>query len=145
MLRIGSRRFCLILIAIAAICLSTTAVWAQSQANTGSIEGIVSDPSGRSIPGAAVAVVNTDTNFTRKLTTDSEGFGLVRSAYMRIVNRANGEELARFDLTTEAAANTAIIFGEVYRKGGGWHFEGLGDICQGGLVGLVTHFGVTVK
>ena len=72
-------------------------------------------------------------------------FGLVRSAFMRIINRANGEELARFDLSTEAAQDTAIIFGEVYRRGAGWDFEGLGDSSRGGLLGLVKHFGVTLK
>jgi hypothetical protein len=46
---------------------------AQSQANTGSIEGTVSDPSGRSIPNASVSLVNAGTNFKRDLTTDEGG------------------------------------------------------------------------
>ncbi len=46
---------------------------AQSQANTGAIEGIVADPSGRPIPGAAVTITNVGTNFTRDLATDDEG------------------------------------------------------------------------
>src|SRR5258708_969230 len=46
---------------------------AQSQANTGSIEGTVSDPAGRGIPGAMVTLLNTGTNFTRDLTTDETG------------------------------------------------------------------------
>ena len=47
--------------------------YAQSQATTGSIEGTVSDPSGRSLPKASVSLVNTGTNFTRDLTADEEG------------------------------------------------------------------------
>src|SRR5438105_4087571 len=66
-------RLWVILIVSTAIALTTSSVWAQSQANTGSIEGVVSDPSGRPVPGASVTVLNTDTNFTRKLTTDGEG------------------------------------------------------------------------
>jgi hypothetical protein len=48
-------------------------VFAQSQANTGTIEGIVNDPSGRAVAGAQVTVTNLGTNFTRASTTDAEG------------------------------------------------------------------------
>lgn len=47
--------------------------FAQSQANTGTIEGTVIDQNGGSIPGVKVTLVNSGTNFTRDLTTDSEG------------------------------------------------------------------------
>ena len=47
--------------------------FAQSQANTGTIEGTVSDPSGRAVPNASVSIVNSGTNFTRDLKTDNEG------------------------------------------------------------------------
>src|SRR5437879_2855008 len=46
---------------------------AQSQANTGSIEGIIRDQTGAVVPNAEVTLQNTGTNFTRRLTTDSEG------------------------------------------------------------------------
>ncbi len=46
---------------------------AQSQANTGSIEGTVSDSSGAGVPGASITIQNTDTNFARKLTSDNTG------------------------------------------------------------------------
>jgi len=46
---------------------------AQSQANTGSIQGIVLDPAGSVISGADVSIQNTETNFTRRFTTDGEG------------------------------------------------------------------------
>lgn len=49
------------------------ALFAQSQANTGTIEGVVSDASGAAIPGASVSIQNVDTNFQRKLTTDDAG------------------------------------------------------------------------
>src|SRR5258706_11426130 len=54
-------------------CLAASLIHAQSQANTGSIEGTVSDPAGRGVPGAAVTLLNTGTNFTRELTTDQDG------------------------------------------------------------------------
>ncbi len=46
---------------------------AQSQANAGTIEGIVTDPAGQYIANAAVILTNTGTNLTRTLNTDSEG------------------------------------------------------------------------
>ena len=46
---------------------------AQSQATTGLIEGTVSDASGGRLPGATVTLLNTGTNATRDLVTDSDG------------------------------------------------------------------------
>jgi hypothetical protein len=46
---------------------------AQSQATTGVIEGTVSDETGGRLPGATVTLVNRGTNFTRELTTDTDG------------------------------------------------------------------------
>jgi len=52
---------------------STHPVSAQSQATTGVIEGTVADPSGGRLPGALVTLTNTETNFTREVTTDTDG------------------------------------------------------------------------
>jgi hypothetical protein len=56
-----------------AVSLLTPSIFAQSQANTGTIEGVVSDPSGKSVPNATVTLTNVGTNFTRVLATDEEG------------------------------------------------------------------------
>jgi hypothetical protein len=58
---------------VAALVLASASAFAQSQANTGTIEGVVTDPAGRSVPNASVTLVNTGTNFTRELSSDSEG------------------------------------------------------------------------
>ena len=52
---------------------ASTLVFAQSQANTGIIEGTVSDPSGQPVAKAQINITNLGTNFTRELTTDEEG------------------------------------------------------------------------
>src|SRR6266436_9019696 len=48
-------------------------MFGQSQANTGAIEGVVTDPSGSAVPNAEVTLTNLGTNFTRVLQTDQEG------------------------------------------------------------------------
>src|SRR6266478_3551168 len=48
-------------------------MFGQSQANTGTIEGVVTDPSGSAVPNAEVTLTNLGTNFTRVLQTDQEG------------------------------------------------------------------------
>ncbi|HEV8267429.1 MAG TPA: carboxypeptidase regulatory-like domain-containing protein, partial [Thermoanaerobaculia bacterium] len=47
--------------------------FAQSQAITGTIEGIVRDESGGPLPGVSVALQNTATNFEKTVITDSDG------------------------------------------------------------------------
>jgi Carboxypeptidase regulatory-like domain/TonB dependent receptor len=46
---------------------------AQSQATTGIIRGVVSDPNGGPVNGATVTMRDVQTNFTRTLTTDEKG------------------------------------------------------------------------
>src|SRR5215472_17393240 len=63
-----------LIVAVAVILLfSCGSSFAQSQANTGIIEGTVSDPSGRSVARAQITIMNVGTNFTRELTSDEEG------------------------------------------------------------------------
>ncbi|KOV71113.1 TerD family protein [Streptomyces sp. MMG1121] len=57
---------------------------------------------------------------------------------------ADGEPLARFDIKPETGAETALICGELYRRGEGWKFRALGEGYQDGLRGLATDFGISV-
>ena len=58
---------------IASLLLCAVSLFGQSQANTGAIEGIVTDQTDRAIPNAEVTITNEGTNFTRTLQTDGEG------------------------------------------------------------------------
>src|SRR5689334_15792268 len=58
---------------VGAMVFALTAAFAQSQANTGIIEGTVSDPSGKAVAKAHVTITNLGTNFTRELVSDEEG------------------------------------------------------------------------
>ncbi|MCP9954672.1 MULTISPECIES: TerD family protein [Actinomadura] len=73
-----------------------------------------------------------------------QSFGQVRNAFIRIVNRTDGDELARFDLTEDASTETAMVFGELYRHGGEWKFRAVGQGYASGLAGIAMDFGVNV-
>ena len=47
---------------------------AQSQATTGLIQGTVYDSAGAVVPGASITVRNTETGFTRTVSSNSDGF-----------------------------------------------------------------------
>ena len=72
----------------------------------------------------------------------SQNFGQVRNAYIRIVNQAGGAEIARYDLSEDAATETAMVFGELYRNGAEWKFRAVGQGYASGLAGIATDFGV---
>ncbi|UGY95023.1 TerD family protein [Streptomyces gobiensis] len=57
----------------------------------------------------------------------------------------SGETIARFDIEPETGDETALICGELYRRGDGWKFRALGQGYTSGLVGLATEFGVSVE
>lgn len=73
-----------------------------------------------------------------------QNFGMVSNAFMRIVNSADGKELARYDLSEDYSTETAMIFGEVYRHGDEWKFKAVGQGFGGGLGPLASSFGVNI-
>ncbi|MTE18878.1 chemical-damaging agent resistance protein C [Streptomyces sp. TRM43335] len=73
-----------------------------------------------------------------------QSFGQVRNAYIRVVNQADGRELARYDLTEDASTETAMVFGELYRHGSEWKFRAIGQGYASGLRGIAQDFGVNV-
>jgi len=76
--------------------------------------------------------------------TRSQNFGQVRNAFIRVVNEANNQELARYDLSEDASTETAMVFGEVYRNGAEWKFRAVGQGYASGLRGIAQDFGVGV-
>lgn len=71
-------------------------------------------------------------------------FGLVKDAYIRIINKDTGAEVAHFDLTEDASEDNAIIFGELERDGASWKFRALGSSSNGGLYQIARGMGVNV-
>ncbi|MFG2222021.1 TerD family protein [Streptomyces sp. NPDC048644] len=57
---------------------------------------------------------------------------------------AGGDPLLTFDVVPDTGEETALICGELYRRGDGWKFRALGQGYDSGLVGLATEFGISV-
>jgi tellurium resistance protein TerD len=74
----------------------------------------------------------------------NQNFGQVANAYIRVANKDNGQEIARYDLSEDASTETAMIFGEVYRNSGEWKFRAVGQGFAGGLGPLARNYGVNV-
>jgi tellurium resistance protein TerD len=73
-----------------------------------------------------------------------QNFGQVSNAFIRVVNKDSGVEVARYDLTEDASIETAMIFGEIYRHNGEWKFKAVGQGYAGGLAPLARQFGINV-
>ncbi|MFD9864063.1 TerD family protein [Streptomyces alboflavus] len=73
-----------------------------------------------------------------------QSFGQVRNAFIRVVNQADNQEIARYDLSEDASTETAMVFGELYRNGEEWKFRAVGQGYASGLAGIAKDFGVTV-
>ncbi|WP_131747277.1 TerD family protein [Frankia sp. Cppng1_Ct_nod] len=73
-----------------------------------------------------------------------QSFGDVRNAYIRVLDADSGTQLARYDLTTQAATETAMLFGEVTRDNAGWAFRALGQGRATGLTGIAREYGLDV-
>ena len=69
-----------------------------------------------------------------------QNFGQVRNAYIRIVNTANNEEIAKYDLDEDFSIETAIEFGRLYRRNGEWKFEAMGLGYKGGMQFFVNKY-----
>lgn len=74
----------------------------------------------------------------------NQNFGQVSNAFIRIVNEDTGAEVCRYDLTEDYSIETAMIFGELYRKDGDWKFRAVGQGYEGGLAAMCRQFGVNV-
>jgi len=73
-----------------------------------------------------------------------QNFGMVRNAFMRVVNDQNNAEVARFDLGEDYSTETAMVFGEIYRHGAEWKFRAVGQGYSGGLKALANQHGIAV-
>lgn len=83
-----------------------------------------------------VFVVNIYDSYNRK-----QHFGMIRNAYIRIINPTNNQELIRYNLSDDYDGQTSLITGEIYRHNDEWKFAALGNSTQDRSVSeLCTRF-----
>ena len=54
-------------------------------------------------------------------------FGMIRNAFIRIVDSSDNHELFKYNLSESYDNMTSMIFGEVYRNNGEWKFSAIGQ------------------
>jgi stress response protein SCP2 len=54
-------------------------------------------------------------------------FGMLKNAFIRVVNPANREEMIHYNLTDDYSGSTSLIVGEIYRNGADWKFAAVGN------------------
>ena len=54
-------------------------------------------------------------------------FGMIKNAFIRIVDNDNGTELCRYNLSDNYEGMLAMVAGEVYKKNNEWKFNAIGN------------------
>lgn len=65
----------------------------------------------------------------------NQHFGMIRNAFIRIVDKSTGKELLKYNLTDDYANQRTLITGEIYRHGDDWKFAAIGTGTQDNSIG----------
>ena len=76
------------------------------------------------VPASVKALVFTVNSFT------GQTFAMVENAYCRLINAANQQEVARFNLSV-TGSHSAQIMAKLYRHGGEWKMHAIGENASG--------------
>ena len=60
----------------------------------------------------------------------NQHFGMIRNAFIRLVNMDNNTEICRYNLSENYNNMTGLVVGEIYRKNGEWKFNAIGQPVQ---------------
>ncbi len=82
-----------------------------------------------------VFIVNIYDSVARK-----QNFGQVKNAFIRMYDTNTKAEVLKYDLSEDFSSATAVLFGRLYRKDGGWKFEATGAGENGGLQTFVDRY-----
>lgn len=87
-----------------------------------------------------IAIVVTIHDATQR----KQNFGMVRNAFIRIVDEVSKKEIAKYDLEEDFSTETAVEFGKLYFKDNEWRFNAIGNGLKGGLDGFCKKYGVNI-
>lgn len=72
----------------------------------------------------------------------NQNFGMVNNAFVQVVNDANNEILAKFELDFDADTATSLLFGSLFKRNDSWYFQAEKKEVSGGLGGIFATHGV---
>lgn len=67
-------------------------------------------------------------------------FGMINNSYVRLIDEVNNKELCRFNLKDDSSTATSVLFARLFRSGGEWQFEALGEGKIADLNGVLALF-----
>lgn len=70
-----------------------------------------------------------------------QNFGQVRNAFIRLVDKVTGQEIARYDLSEDFSTETSVQFGSLYLHNGEWKFKAVGAGYNKGLESFLQIYG----
>ncbi|MCL4113949.1 UNVERIFIED_CONTAM: hypothetical protein GTU68_065685 [Idotea baltica] len=73
-----------------------------------------------------------------------QNFGMVKNAFIRLVDKAKNEEIIRYDLSEDFSIEASVVVAELYRRNGEWKFKAVGQGFQEGLPALCRFYGLNV-
>lgn len=65
-----------------------------------------------------------------KATDRGQHFGMIRNAFIRLVDADKNKEICIYNLSENYPGMTALVFGELYRYRGEWKFNAVGQPLQ---------------
>ncbi|MGL5083564.1 MAG: TerD family protein [Microcoleaceae cyanobacterium] len=69
-----------------------------------------------------------------------QNFGQVRNSFIRIYDAETDTEVTKYDLEEDFSRETAVEFGRLYKKGGEWRFQAVGQGYSSGLQSFVDQY-----
>ena len=60
----------------------------------------------------------------------NQHFGMIRNAFIRLVDMDTGSEICRFNLSENYNGMTGLVVGEIYKRNGDWKFNAIGQPVQ---------------
>ncbi len=70
-----------------------------------------------------------------------QDFGMIKNAFIRIVDMSGNKEMCKFNLTDDYAGKTSLVVGEIYRNNSEWKFGATGQgTTEGSLSEIVSKY-----